>query len=386
MTRTRLSALLLGLTTCLAMGAGCGDKDNDTAADDTSGGDDTATAEVCDDGADNDGDGATDCDDSDCVADPACVETDCADGADNDGDGATDCDDSDCATAAECQTEDECADGVDNDQDGVSDCLDEDCDADAACTCVSDAITNSGQSVLSGTTEGGSDLFPSSEECGSSEDGSGNDYVFAWAAPDEGCWNINTDGSDFDTILRIVSSCDGEELDCNDDSEFGLQSSITVPGVPGHTYLISVDGYGADDVGSFVVNIGPGPLGGATDLGDATGASVASGDNSGATAAVDSDCGSSPGASVIFAWTAPSTGDYTFDTYGSDFDTILGLWGGDRCQEEELTCDDDGDDEVNNESEFTATVEAGTPYFIVLSGYSAATGNYILNINEAAQE
>ena len=61
--------------------------------------------EVCDDGADNDGDGAVDCDDSDCAGTAACpvdMPEVCDDGADNDGDGAVDCDDSDCEGNAAC--------------------------------------------------------------------------------------------------------------------------------------------------------------------------------------------------------------------------------------------------------------------------------------------
>jgi hypothetical protein len=58
----------------------------------------------CDDGSDNDCDGAVDCDDADCAGDPACEvctitenpEASCDDGSDNDCDGAVDCDDSDC--------------------------------------------------------------------------------------------------------------------------------------------------------------------------------------------------------------------------------------------------------------------------------------------------
>lgn len=62
------------------------------------------TAEVCGDSLDNDGDGATDCADSDCSADPSCsapAEV-CDDGVDNDGDGATDCADADCDGDAAC--------------------------------------------------------------------------------------------------------------------------------------------------------------------------------------------------------------------------------------------------------------------------------------------
>jgi hypothetical protein len=61
---------------------------------------------ACGDGVDNDSDGLTDCDDSDCAADPACAcspsPEDCVDGIDNDCDGLVDCDDTDCAGDAAC--------------------------------------------------------------------------------------------------------------------------------------------------------------------------------------------------------------------------------------------------------------------------------------------
>ena len=61
-------------------------------------------AEICNDGIDNDGDGDTDCADSDCAGDPACAPAAeiCNDGIDNDGDGDTDCADSDCAGDPAC--------------------------------------------------------------------------------------------------------------------------------------------------------------------------------------------------------------------------------------------------------------------------------------------
>src|SRR5690606_24200229 len=61
--------------------------------------------EICDDGIDNDGDGAVDCQDSDCLNHPSCAIPDeiCDDGIDNDGDGAVDCQDSDCANHPACQ-------------------------------------------------------------------------------------------------------------------------------------------------------------------------------------------------------------------------------------------------------------------------------------------
>ena len=57
--------------------------------------------EICGNNADDDGDGAVDCEDSDC---PACPEI-CDNGEDDDGDGDTDCDDSDCSEVESCQVE-----------------------------------------------------------------------------------------------------------------------------------------------------------------------------------------------------------------------------------------------------------------------------------------
>ncbi len=103
------------------------------------GGDSTGTVEVCDNSLDDDGDGATDCDDTDCAAAPECaatVESSCTDGLDDDGDGQTDCDDSDCAADPACVVpteETDCDDGLDDDGDGQTDCDDPDCDDDPAC-------------------------------------------------------------------------------------------------------------------------------------------------------------------------------------------------------------------------------------------------------------
>ncbi len=95
----------------------------------------------CQDGRDEDGDGATDCADPDCSSDPACSspsrETNCADNIDNDGDGATDCADTDCSSDAACSSpprETNCSDGIDNDGDRLVDCDDPDCSADSSCS------------------------------------------------------------------------------------------------------------------------------------------------------------------------------------------------------------------------------------------------------------
>jgi hypothetical protein len=85
-------------------------------------------AEGCRDGLDNDCDGATDCEDSECADLPVCVEMSCGNGVDDDQDGATDCADPDCDGVDGC-LETVCDDGLDDEGDGHTDCEDPDCAA-----------------------------------------------------------------------------------------------------------------------------------------------------------------------------------------------------------------------------------------------------------------
>ncbi len=156
-------------------------------------------AAFCDDGVDNDQDGATDCDDNDCSADAFCAEggplcfngiddngnglADCADpscqadhgicassettcegigdwdcctdGYDNDGDGALDCADSQCNTNPECDagipiTELYCQNGVDDDEDGLTDCDDDDCDGASSCL---EPVSSCGDGIREGNEQ-----------------------------------------------------------------------------------------------------------------------------------------------------------------------------------------------------------------------------------------
>jgi hypothetical protein len=110
--------------------------------------------EYCNDGADNNCNGRTDCLDNNCSTDPSCVT--CTD-QDNDsyaiegGDcGPVDCKDSDLSVnpgAVEL-----CNDGADNDCDGLSDCEDADCNGDDACAgiCIPEASKEKGKKCKDG--------------------------------------------------------------------------------------------------------------------------------------------------------------------------------------------------------------------------------------------
>ena len=87
--------------------------------------------EVCTSGRDDDYDGFTDCDDTDCERLELCLG--CSDGLDNDGDGRTDCADSTCSDLELCQGPGACSDEADNDGDGEVDCFDADCAGQGDC-------------------------------------------------------------------------------------------------------------------------------------------------------------------------------------------------------------------------------------------------------------
>lgn len=99
-----------------------------------------AGLEVCGTGADEDGDGDTDCADADCLGTPACATAEnCNDGTDDDGDGDVDCDDADCQSAPGCAPVPEiCDNGIDDDGDGNADCADSDCVGAPGCSAVID--------------------------------------------------------------------------------------------------------------------------------------------------------------------------------------------------------------------------------------------------------
>ena len=83
---------------------------------------------ICNDGMDDDCDSDIDCDDADCLEDPACPF--CGDASCDPGENQCGCAD-DCGTPPGIETE--CSGGFDNDCDGYTDCDDDDCTADPFC-------------------------------------------------------------------------------------------------------------------------------------------------------------------------------------------------------------------------------------------------------------
>jgi len=147
---------------------------------------------VCDDGLDDDSDGAKDCADSDCdnqtracnSSDAAknciCIgrtigEGNCGDGLDNDSDGFIDCveqecTDKSCGSGCVCTTyvkrETACGDGADNDGDTKADCADSDC---ANLSCGTGCLCQGGKAVETVCSDGVNNDKTEGTDCADSD-------------------------------------------------------------------------------------------------------------------------------------------------------------------------------------------------------------------------
>ena len=86
---------------------------------------------------------------------------------------------------------------------------------------------------------------------------------------------------------------------------------------------------------------------------------------------------SSATTTVWWKWTAPEAGSATFDTVGSAFDTVMGIYSGSALRSlTTIAQDDDGGGGRVSKCTFDCT--AGTTYYVCIGGYSASFGNISL--------
>ena len=94
-----------------------------------------------------------------------------------------------------------------------------------------------------------------------------------------------------------------------------------------------------------------------------------------------SSCGG--GADYLFRFVAPAASNYTFDTIGSGYDTLLTVYS--DCNGTELACNDDfaGNPDCGGYpcSEVTVALAAGQNVIVAVEGFSGATGAFTLNVN-----
>lgn len=202
--------MLLACIACASLTVSCGGKSDD-AANETS----------CDDRTDNDGDGAIDCNDTDCSSNPVCMREHCYNLVDDDGDGDIDCDDDQCQGLSVCSgVGEDCVNGQDDDGDGQIDCSDDNCADTAACAVGAENCSNG----LDDDGDGDVDCDDSScsetavcvgraEDC---TDGVDNDGDGAVDCDDTDCARTSACMDDGENCRNLTDDDDDGRIDCQD--------------------------------------------------------------------------------------------------------------------------------------------------------------------------
>jgi hypothetical protein len=226
--------------------------------------------------------------------------------------------------------------------------------------------------TFSSSTSGLDDVwFPS---CGF---GSSSEQVHRFFAPTAGSYTFSTAGSGFDTVLSVLDSFSCGELGCNDNFGGFATSSVTVPLGADQPVLIAVDGNGVSGAYDLSISSGPPPMCPTAALG-ATLPITVSGSTAGAINAFSSSC--SPGANApdnTYTFTAPASQQYTIDTIGSSYDTIVHVLDG-TCAGTSLACDDDAGG--GTDSLVSLFLNAGQTVTIVVDGFGGNFGSYVLHV------
>jgi hypothetical protein len=87
------------------------------------------------------------------------------------------------------------------------------------------------------------------------------------------------------------------------------------------------------------------------------------------------NCGASNASDVAFYFTATSSRTYTFNTIGSNYDTVIALFA--DCGAVNLTCNDDF---YGLQSRVQWFLNAGESVIVVVDGFSTSQGNYVVTV------
>ena len=310
-----------------------------------------------------------------------------------------------------------CDDGLDNDQDGSADCDDAECAdqgfcVDALYTCANAPFVDEGANV--GTTAGLENIHE-----GSCQTLDGPEAVHRIAVTADTTVCLDTAGSSFDTVLYVrEAACgDGDELGCHDDVLApDLTSQLEVELVAGEVYFVFVDGFNGQS-GDYTLNVNVGPCGpevqevcddgvdndddGLADCDDDECADtqlcldaqytcqnapfIVADVTVGNTALLDDlhdgSCQFFGSSEAVHRLAVTEDTTVCIDTVGSTYDTVLYAREG-QCDAPgaELTCNDDNPIPDDVTSQIQLDLVADTLYFIFVDGFFGGAGDYTLNI------
>ncbi|MEM9379115.1 MAG: hypothetical protein AAGB93_04125 [Planctomycetota bacterium] len=220
------------------------------------------------------------------------------------------------------------------------------------------------------------------------------DVWVRWTAEGSGSVTIDTcAGATFDTALAVWRGADCDSLlplGCSDDSALcGASGRIRLDIDAGDVLYVQLgspaSSGGAAGRATLTIDESPGPANDeCTDPAHLDGLGSFAFSTVGASTSGFAGGGTcSPGAAavnqdVFFAWTAPAPGDYSFDTFGSGFDTRLSVHTGADCS---AVCVGHDDDTLGLQSRLVLrNVGAGDAFLVQVGGFGAGSGAALLTI------
>ncbi len=223
----------------------------------------------------------------------------------------------------------------------------------------------------------------------------GTSVWWRWIAPLNGQFALDTQGSSFDTLLAVYTDVGGmtQQVAENDDvSSDNRNSGLSFQAQAGTRYDIAVDGYyGAS--GDILLNwsmVIPEPsneFADALDLPGLSGQATGSNMNASKEPGEPDHAGNPGGKSVWWRWTAPESGYFTFNTQGSNFNTLLAIYTGSGIGDlTEVASNDEDDRNVPFSvtlnpglSRIICYFHSGTRYHIAVDGANGSSGAVVLN-------
>lgn len=201
---------------------------------------------------------------------------------------------------------------------------------------------------------------------------------------------IATDGSNFDTVIVVYRGGPETEfhqlyaVGCDNNGGEGTTSRLQIDVWAGGTYYIQAGGYsGATGQLKIGVNALESSSSSPNNDNFASAESVlltSTQETHGATLETDEPrpCGAI-GATVWFTYTALKPGTVTFDTKGSDYDTVLAAYAGSSLGHlSNLACNDDS---IDRQSQISFSMLAGETIYVQVGGYVGNTGLLQLNVS-----
>jgi Ca2+-binding RTX toxin-like protein len=215
----------------------------------------------------------------------------------------------------------------------------------------------------------------------------GHSIWYSWTAPADGNVAFTTLGSAFDTLLAVYTGAAVGALTPvaanDDDPGAGGVSTVSFAAANGVTYKVAVDGF-SGKVGLVNLRWHPSPAN--DNFADvqvlpSTSSGTATGDTRGATLEPGEPAQLlfNPG-TIWYSWTAPADGTYKFDTFGSNFDTVLAIYAGSSLDALDLVRINDDDPDRGCCSSWVpiANTTSGTTYSIAVLPFEDSTGGHVV--------